>query len=56
VSELPGGIEIHRGSFTLCVNLSGSPVRPPRATCVLASQPLSPAGDLAPVSCALFHR
>jgi len=56
VSELPGGLQVHRGSFTLYANFSDAAVRPRAGTCVLASQALSPAGELPPISCALFRR
>jgi hypothetical protein len=55
VTEQPGGFDLHRGAFTLQVNLSDEPVRAPGGRCVLASKPLS-GGDLPPVSCALFRR
>ena len=48
--------DIRRGRFTLRVNRSGAPVRPPDGTCVLASRPPSAAGELPAVSCALFRR
>jgi maltooligosyltrehalose trehalohydrolase len=55
VTEQPGGFDLHRGAFTLRVNLSKAPVGAPGGRCVLASKPLS-RGELPPVSCALFRR
>lgn len=56
VTEQPGGFDLHRGAFTLRVNLSDAPVRAPGGRCVLASRPLPASGELPPVSCALFRR
>jgi maltooligosyltrehalose trehalohydrolase len=56
VIEPPGGIDIRRGAFTLCVNLSDAAVRRGDGECLLASKPLLSGGELPPESCALFRR
>jgi maltooligosyltrehalose trehalohydrolase len=56
VVELPGGFEIRRGAFALRVNLSDAPMPTDGGHCVLASRPLSSAGDVPPVACALLQR
>jgi maltooligosyltrehalose trehalohydrolase len=54
VAELPGGLEIRRGSLALRVNLSDQAMSLD-GHCMLASKPVS-ASALPPMSCALLQR